>query len=161
MEQAPPKGHSLGFLQAAVVRDAVDEVLEALKVAAAKAPADGRSAAGVAARVIADMIDRASLQFAMLAREPGLEPYLDGYGFFRAAERRAAESLTAIAAVDKDAGAAIKEALERKGITIKHVETRMEAKCGKCGAPNRVSAAAGQTRVPFTCKECGHKQRTL
>ena len=26
---------------------------------------------------------------------------------------------------------------------------------------NRVSAAPGQLRVPFTCKECGHKQATL
>jgi RNase P subunit RPR2 len=55
----------------------------------------------------------------------------------------------------------IKEAIERKGITIKQGETRIETRCGKCGAPNRVNAAMGATRVPFTCKECGHKQKTL
>jgi transposase-like protein len=55
----------------------------------------------------------------------------------------------------------IKEAMERKAITIKQGDTRIEAKCGKCGAPNRVSAAKGQLRVRFTCKECGHKQETL
>jgi DNA-directed RNA polymerase subunit RPC12/RpoP len=33
--------------------------------------------------------------------------------------------------------------------------------CGKCGVPNRVQAAKGQTRVKFTCKNCGHKQETL
>ena len=55
----------------------------------------------------------------------------------------------------------IKEAMERKGVTIKQVDTRIEARCGKCGAPNRVNAAMGQLRVPFTCKECGHKQKSL
>ena len=34
----------------------------------------------------------------------------------------------------------IKEAMERKNIAIKQGATRIEAKCGKCGAPNRVSA---------------------
>jgi RNase P subunit RPR2 len=55
----------------------------------------------------------------------------------------------------------IKEALERKTVTIKRGQTRIETKCGKCGAPNRVSAAPGETRVSFTCKECGAEQRTL
>jgi hypothetical protein len=55
----------------------------------------------------------------------------------------------------------IKEAIERKAVTVKQGETRIEARCGKCGAPNRVNAPMGQLRVPFTCKECGHKQKTL
>ena len=55
----------------------------------------------------------------------------------------------------------IKEALERKAVTIKQGDTRIEATCGKCGAKNRVSASPGQLRVPFTCKECGEKQKTL
>ena len=55
----------------------------------------------------------------------------------------------------------IREAMERKSITIKQGDTRIEATCGKCGEKNRVSAPPGQLRVPFTCKECGHKQKTL
>ncbi len=55
----------------------------------------------------------------------------------------------------------VKEALERKTVTIKQGQTRIEAKCGKCGAPNRVSAAPGQTRVSFKCRECGVEQTTL
>ena len=55
----------------------------------------------------------------------------------------------------------VREALERRSVTIKQGQTRIEAKCGKCGAPNRVSAQPGQQRVAFTCKECGEKQRTL
>ena len=55
----------------------------------------------------------------------------------------------------------VKEAMERKSVTIKQGNTRIEAKCGKCGAPNRVSAAPGQTRVAYTCKECGDQQTSL
>jgi hypothetical protein len=55
----------------------------------------------------------------------------------------------------------IREALEKKSVTIKEGSTRIETKCGKCGAPNRVSAERGQTRVSFKCKECGVQQETL
>jgi len=55
----------------------------------------------------------------------------------------------------------VKEALERKAVTIKQGQTRIECKCRKCGAPNRVSAAPGETRVAFACKECGEEQKTL
>jgi hypothetical protein len=55
----------------------------------------------------------------------------------------------------------VKEALERKKVTVKQGQTRIETKCGKCGAPNRVSADPGQVRVPYVCKECGEKQKTL
>ena len=55
----------------------------------------------------------------------------------------------------------IKEAMERKSLKIKRGDTRIEAVCGKCGAPNRVSAPPGQSRVAYKCKECGAEQRTL
>jgi hypothetical protein len=55
----------------------------------------------------------------------------------------------------------VKEALERKALTVKQGMTRIESKCGKCGALNRVSAAPGQVRVPYACKECGEKQKTF
>jgi RNase P subunit RPR2 len=55
----------------------------------------------------------------------------------------------------------VKEALERKTLTVKQGKTRIESKCRKCGAPNRVSAAQGEARVPYTCKECGEKQMTF
>jgi len=31
----------------------------------------------------------------------------------------------------------VKEALERRIVTVKQGQTRIETKCGKCGAPNR------------------------
>ena len=49
----------------------------------------------------------------------------------------------------------------RKSITITQVKTRIESKCAKCGALNRVAAAQGQVRVPYKCKECGEEQRTF
>ncbi|MGH6738547.1 MAG: hypothetical protein ACREDY_05855 [Bradyrhizobium sp.] len=64
-------------------------------------------------------------------------------------------------AMREEAERLIKEAMERKTITVQQGKTRIETKCGKCGAPNRVSADKGETRVAFTCKECGHKQKTL
>jgi transposase-like protein len=55
----------------------------------------------------------------------------------------------------------VREAMERKNLTVKQGKTRIETKCGKCGAPNRVSVEVGETRVGYTCKECGSKQKTL
>jgi hypothetical protein len=55
----------------------------------------------------------------------------------------------------------VKEALERKTLTVKQGKTRIDSKCRKCGALNRVSADQGQVRVPYTCKECGEEQRTF
>lgn len=55
----------------------------------------------------------------------------------------------------------IREALEKKTVVVKQGSTRIETKCGKCGAPNRVTAEKGVTRVKFSCKECGHAQETL
>jgi transcription elongation factor Elf1 len=64
-------------------------------------------------------------------------------------------------AMREEAERLVREAIERKAVTVKHGATRIEAKCGKCGAPNRVSATPGQARVEFTCKECGQKQKTM
>ena len=55
----------------------------------------------------------------------------------------------------------IRETMARKTIVVKQGNTRIEAVCGKCGAPNRVSAERGVTRAKFACKQCGHRQETL
>jgi len=55
----------------------------------------------------------------------------------------------------------IREAMEKKSLSIKKGDTRIEAKCGKCGVVNKVTAAAGETRVKYKCKECGHQQNAL
>ena len=55
----------------------------------------------------------------------------------------------------------IRESMEMKTIVVKQGSTRIEAVCGKCGAPNRVQAEKGQSRVKFSCKNSGHQQETL
>jgi DNA-directed RNA polymerase subunit RPC12/RpoP len=64
-------------------------------------------------------------------------------------------------AMREEAERLVREALARKTVTVTEGETRIEAVCSKCGAPNRVKAKRGETRADFACKECGHKQRTL
>jgi DNA-directed RNA polymerase subunit RPC12/RpoP len=61
----------------------------------------------------------------------------------------------------EEADRLIREAMAKKAVTVKQGNTRIEAVCGKCGAPNRVTASPGETRVAYACKECGHKQKTL
>jgi hypothetical protein len=54
----------------------------------------------------------------------------------------------------------VREAMARN-MTITQGKTRLDVKCGRCGAPNRVSAEVDHGRVEYACKECGHKQTTL
>jgi DNA-directed RNA polymerase subunit RPC12/RpoP len=54
----------------------------------------------------------------------------------------------------------VREAMERN-VTITRGKTRLDVKCSKCGAPNRITAEMGQGRVEYACNECGHKQKTL
>jgi DNA-directed RNA polymerase subunit RPC12/RpoP len=55
----------------------------------------------------------------------------------------------------------IRETMARKTIVVKQGNTRIQATCGKCGAPNRLTAEKGVARVKFACKQCGHRQETL
>ncbi len=65
-------------------------------------------------------------------------------------------------AMREEAERLMREALERKSVVVKQGETRIETKCGKCGAPQQgLGAKRAVVRVAFTCKECGHKQETL
>ncbi len=64
-------------------------------------------------------------------------------------------------AMREEADRLIREAMARKTVVVKQGNTRIEAVCGKCGAPNRLHAEKGERRVKFACKECGHKQETL
>ena len=55
----------------------------------------------------------------------------------------------------------VREAMERKTVAVKKGETRIEAKCGKCGTINRVSVPQGETRPKYKCKECGQQQSAV
>ncbi|RYX98870.1 MAG: hypothetical protein EON84_02825 [Bradyrhizobiaceae bacterium] len=64
-------------------------------------------------------------------------------------------------AMREEAERLMRESLERKTVVVKQGDTRLPSTCGKCGAPNKVSAPKGVTRAEFTCKDCGHTQVTL
>ena len=64
-------------------------------------------------------------------------------------------------AMREEAERLIRETMAKKALVIKQGNTRIEAICGKCGAPNRVQAEKGTTRVKYVCKQCGDKQVTL
>ena len=64
-------------------------------------------------------------------------------------------------AMREEAERLIRETMAKRNLVIKEGNTRIEAVCGKCGAPNRLLAERGASRVKFTCKNCGHKQETL
>jgi hypothetical protein len=88
-----------------------EAVLSALEAAARKAPKGEASEVSVAARVVVDLLDRAARQYANAASEQTLEPYLDGYGFDRAARARAERALPAITAASGPVADAIRSAL--------------------------------------------------
>ena len=64
-------------------------------------------------------------------------------------------------AMREEAERLIRETMGKKALVIKQGNTRIEAVCGKCGAPNRVQAEKGATRVKYVCKQCGDKQVTM
>lgn len=64
-------------------------------------------------------------------------------------------------AMREEAERLIRETMERKALVVKQGDTRIMTTCGKCGAPNKVSAPKGVARVSFSCKECSHAQVTL
>jgi hypothetical protein len=102
---------ALAGKSSAEVNAAYDKIIAALRAAALKAPQNRASPAKVATGVIADMIERSSAMYRSLAKQEGDEPYLDGYGFSRAAANAFAASGGAIKAANPEGHARIAEAL--------------------------------------------------
>ncbi len=83
----------------AKVEAAVTAVLEATDAAEAAAPEAGDAApVDVTATIVADMIERAALQYQIVAGGAEGAAYLDGYGFAAAARLRAEKQAEALAA---------------------------------------------------------------
>ncbi|WP_298918349.1 hypothetical protein [uncultured Algimonas sp.] len=93
----------------------VDGVIAALRTAADKAPDNGMDAGAVAARVTADQIDRAADMYGVAQRSDAYEPYLDGYGFYKAALAVMTDNRTRIEASDADAVSDLEAALTALG----------------------------------------------
>lgn len=94
------------------INDRTDAILAALDAAAAKAPATDNSEGYVSARVVADLINRASAMHRAALETDRYEPYLDGYGFYKTAQKKFAQNEAAIEADNADAAEAIRKALK-------------------------------------------------
>jgi len=99
-----------------------DAIIAALDKAAGAAPDDGRSPAAVAAGVVSDEIDRAVDMYRLAAASGDYGHYLDGYGFYKAAESAFARGRAAIEADKPDAAAKIRAALSTLGAAYPRAE---------------------------------------
>lgn len=97
---------------AAQITKRYDSIIAALRAADAKAPKGSASQAMIAARIIADQIERAAAMHREAASSGDYEPYLDGYGFARTAKTRFAAAGSAIKASDPASHQALAEALD-------------------------------------------------
>ncbi|MFN3609980.1 MAG: hypothetical protein ACK4Y9_13030 [Hyphomonas sp.] len=87
-----------------------DAIIAALRAAATKAPKSNRSPVSIRAAIAADQADRAAVMY-RIAREAGTyEPYLDGYGFYKAGIALFQEREAEIAQANPAGASALNEA---------------------------------------------------
>lgn len=86
-------------------------IITALRAAAAKAPKSQEGEGEIAAKVVADQIERAVAMYRQSAANGEYEAYLDGYGFYKAAEALFNASQPAIRAANPQAFKRIEDAL--------------------------------------------------
>lgn len=87
-----------------------DGIIAALRNAGTKAPESSRSAVSIRAAVAADQADRAATMY-RIAKEAGTyEPYLDGYGFYKAGMDLFRDQEAEITAANPAGAAALNEA---------------------------------------------------
>ena len=92
-----------------------DDIVTALRAAEEKAPTGDTSAGKIAAGVVADQIERAVEMYGQAAETTIYGPYLDGYGFHRAATTIYERSAEAIKGEDPKLAATIERALSVLG----------------------------------------------
>ncbi len=137
---------ALGGADVAVVDGHADAIIAALRSAADMAPDNGSAAGAVAGGVIADQIERAVAQYAQASEGEEYGPYLDGYGYYKAAESAFAASSDAISAENSDLHERIGQALELLGEAYPSAErpASLDANQGALsGASSRVMLTAG------------------
>jgi hypothetical protein len=98
-----------------VVDQRFEAIIAALRNAATKAPTSDATQARVAAGVIADQIERAVAMYPEAVSSGRYEPYLDGYGYYKAGASAFAASGDAIRREDPKLYERIAKALELLG----------------------------------------------
>lgn len=123
-----------------------DAIIKALRGAAQKAPTDGTAAGAVAAGIVADQIERAVAMYARAAEGTEYGPYLDGYGYYKAAETAFKASEDAIRGHNEPLHTRITKALELLGKAYPAAErpATLDVNQGQLsGASSSVMLAAG------------------
>lgn len=88
-------------------------IISALRGAALRAPTSDASEASIAASVAVDQIERAADMYRIALESDAYEPYLDGYGFYKAGEAVFLANAEAISEQDQSVAAAIKDAIAK------------------------------------------------
>ena len=88
-----------------------DRILAVLRAASQKNPDDGKSDLAIAGSVAADQINRAANMYHAALESGQYEPYLDGYGFFKAGEAAFVRVESDLEARDAKAAEAMRSAL--------------------------------------------------
>ncbi|WP_298336772.1 hypothetical protein [uncultured Erythrobacter sp.] len=88
-----------------------DAIFAALRAAEEKAPTSDASAGKIAGGVVADQIERAVAMYAQASESTNYGPYLDGYGFYKAAQSAFERSADAVRAEDTTLAGSIETAL--------------------------------------------------
>lgn len=96
----------------AEVEAAAGRVFSALAAAEKRAPASTKTPLTIERAVLADMLNRAAMQYSVALGAENTEPYLDGFGFYTAANVRADKIAAALSQKDPAAATAVTEARE-------------------------------------------------
>ncbi|MEM1052244.1 MAG: hypothetical protein AAGI28_09135 [Pseudomonadota bacterium] len=118
-------GASEAALQGASADDIAgkaDGIVTALRAAEDKAPSSDASAGKIAAGVVADQIERAVEMYGQAADTTIYGPYLDGYGFYKAAQTTYERSADAIKGEDAELASTIEKTLGLLGEAFPGVE---------------------------------------
>lgn len=99
-----------------------DAIIAALRAAEAKAPDNGAGAGAVTGGVVAEMIERAVEMYARAGEGTDYGPYLDGYGYYKAAQAAFDRSGDAIRSENADLAKRIEAALGLLGQAYPGVE---------------------------------------
>ena len=94
------------------VESAYTAILTALEGAGEKAPSSDMSGGAIAAGIVADQIGRAASMYGQAVSQDIYPPYLDGYGFYKAAATEFERSGAAIKTYNSGLHSDIKSALE-------------------------------------------------
>ncbi len=97
------------------IAERTKEIIATLRAAAEKAPDDGSSEAHIQVSVAADQIDRAATMYGIAGDSDAYEPYLDGYGFYLAAQNAFRMEKAAIEEEYPEAAKAIRQAFKALG----------------------------------------------